>query len=109
MGKYLQIALPLTRFVAVATQCRTETTLQSGNHTFHLPALTILAAVEPPSHLSAVALAGPTASAAGVERDHCRADAQVLASHAVVGLRVIAGISQQAVRSEEHTSELQSQ
>ena len=97
MCQDFQMAFPLARFVAAATQGRTESAFEPREDAFGLPALAELPAMKAADHLSSIALFGPLARASAIQGDHRRADAQMFSGHAVVGFGIIAAVAQQAV------------
>jgi hypothetical protein len=97
MCQDFQMAFPLARFVAAATQRRSKSAFESREDALGLPTLAELPAMKAADHLSSIALFGPLARASAVKGDHRRADAQMLSGHEVVGFGVIAAVAQQAV------------
>ena len=91
------MAFPFTRVIAASSQRGAKPAFESRENALGLPAVSVLAAVEPTHHLSSVKLLGPFPRAASIQSDHGRADAQPLAGHLMIGLGVIPAVSQHPV------------
>ncbi len=98
MRKYAATALTNAAVACACIQRRSEVPLEAGHHALRVPSPTINAFRESPVHHPSIAPFGmDRAGTTRVDRDHCRADSQLLATKAMVRLGVISGVSQQAM------------
>jgi len=113
MGEHAQVTLALARRIRLAPQGRAEQPLVPREGALRLPALPVDAPVpaapwllaEAPDHLAAVARLGPLAPAvAPVQRDHRRADAQILPAKAVALLTVECRVAEHPVVTDRQGS-----
>src|SRR5579872_198211 len=106
MGKNTQVAFTLPRCVGPAPQGRAQQTLVTRERALRLPTLTVDTPIpaalrplaEPPDHLPPVASLRPLPPLTpAVQRDHRRADAQLLPAVAVALLAVERRVAQHPV------------
>ena len=80
-------------------QVGAEQSLETGEHAFGLPTLTIDPARKPALHLTTITTADAAWAAAGVHRDDRGSDAQLLPAEPMVFFGVITPVAQQAVNA----------
>lgn len=98
MCKDFHMHFPCSGLMAASAKGGAQSAFGPRDDAFGLPALAIFATVKTPLHLPSITCLGPTAAAiARVELDDCRADAQTLAGHHVIGFGVVAAVAQEAV------------
>ena len=81
-------------------QSSSEEPLESREHAFGLPTLSIDPPGKPVLHLTTITAAGATLAAAGVHRDHGGPDAQFFATEPMVRFGVVRPVAQQTVDRE---------
>ncbi len=98
MCKHPATALTDPAVARARIQRRSEVPLEAGHHALGVPSPTINAFRESSMHHPSIASFGMDgAGTTRVDRDHRRADPQVLATKAMMRLSVIGGVSQQAM------------
>jgi hypothetical protein len=109
VGHHAEVALAHTGFVGPTEQGAAEPALVSAESTLGLPPLaehplvpvTFLARAEVPGHLTAVPAMRRCVVAARVDRDHRRADPQILPRLSVVNFGVECGVRQHPVPNDQ--------
>lgn len=97
MREQSQVSFALLRRCAATVQGLTQSTLESGEETLDLIALTVNEFVEVTIHLPTVTRFRPATASTFIQCNHGAAHAQFLPSRGVIALGVVARVSQHAV------------